>query len=352
MRFFLSLISGFLLTVLLAEGGLRLLPVNSGLRMADSSAEAPYARYQPDQTYTFSYGWGLDNVHHGRVNRQGFTNSPDFADGANALVIGDSFIESMMLGYADTVQGQLAPLFGRVYAAGTSGNGMADALVLARHLLPQLHPKVVIMFTEPFDLSALVGPAGRGHNYFTVRDAQVELQLTPYRESPLKLLMLKSALVRYAYYNLKLPDWASARWQKTLSPTALAEQAGPRPRELALEYYLGQLAALEKAYGTRFIFLVDGDRRDLYHPGREAPTWQGRDRELFLQKAAATGFGIVDMQPVFAAHWAGARERLDFLPMDGHWNPVAHRLAAQQLAPLLRAALTAETPLPRAVPAR
>jgi hypothetical protein len=41
------------------------------------------------------------------------------------------------------------------------------------------------------------------------------------------------------------------------------------------------------------------------------------------------------MRPVFAAHWQQQHERLDFLPMDAHWNRVAHRLAAEQLLPLL-----------------
>jgi hypothetical protein len=41
------------------------------------------------------------------------------------------------------------------------------------------------------------------------------------------------------------------------------------------------------------------------------------------------------MQPVFAQHWAALHERMDFLPSDGHWNSVAHWLAAQQVAPLL-----------------
>jgi len=32
---------------------------------------------------------------------------------------------------------------------------------------------------------------------------------------------------------------------------------------------------------------------------------------------------------VFEQHWAVQHERLDWLPMDGHWNPAAHALAAQ-----------------------
>ena len=41
------------------------------------------------------------------------------------------------------------------------------------------------------------------------------------------------------------------------------------------------------------------------------------------------------MQPIFERDWEQKRERMDFLPMDGHWNPVAHKLAADAVINLL-----------------
>jgi len=35
-------------------------------------------------------------------------------------------------------------------------------------------------------------------------------------------------------------------------------------------------------------------------------------------------------------NWNDKHERMDFLPMDGHWNPVAHKLAAEEITKLLK----------------
>lgn len=126
------------------------------------------------------------------------------------------------------------------------------------------------------------------------------------------------------------------------SPPAAAQDtvagAPDALRAAALEYYLTQLRALGGAGDTRIIFLVDADRNMLYAPQKAVPNWKAGDRAFFIQSARRHGYQVVDMQPVFARHWEQQRERMDFLPVDGHWNPVAHKLAAQQILPLLPSA--------------
>ena len=83
------------------------------------------------------------------------------------------------------------------------------------------------------------------------------------------------------------------------------------------------------------VFVVDGERNTLYEPKKGKPSWHGDDRQVFMAQARQHGHVVVDMQPVFEEHWRQRAERLDFLPMDGHWNKVAHGLAAQHVMPLL-----------------
>jgi hypothetical protein len=106
-------------------------------------------------------------------------------------------------------------------------------------------------------------------------------------------------------------------------------------RDAALAYYLAQLQELHRVHGTRFVFLVDGDRSAIYDP--KAPLkWQGDDRTVLFKALAAHGFTAVDMQPRFEQHWRMYREQMDFLPFDGHWNRVGHQLAAGALLEYLR----------------
>ncbi|KAB8054435.1 hypothetical protein GCN74_24765 [Janthinobacterium sp. FT14W] len=327
---------GVVATALVLEVVLQCLPVVSGLRMADSSSAVPFNRYLPGQPYVYSHGWALANARRGVTNAQGYNNSADFQEGAAVLVLGDSFVESLMLDYADTVQGKLDQVLGgKVYAAAGSGNGLADGLEMLRYYQPRLHPRTVLLFVDAGNLNGLLAPAQRGHSNFVVDGQAVSVAHNPYAESKVKRLVAHSALARYVYYNLKLSDWLLSKFQGG-KPAGAAAAAPAGAREAALEFYLAQLRQAGGA-ATRIIFLVDGERNLLYEPGHAKPQWHGDNRAFFLERARRHGYAVADMQPVFAQHWALRRERMDFLPMDGHWNKVAHALAAQQVLPLLAA---------------
>ncbi|WEF35688.1 hypothetical protein [Pseudoduganella chitinolytica] len=336
MRFLLSVPGGILLAALALELALQYLPVNSGVRMAHTSAAVPYPHNRPGQPYTYSHGWAMANAQHGTTSRDGFVHSRDIGGGANVLVTGDSFIESYMLAYGDTVQGLLDAALGKVYAVASSGNGLADALVLARQFVPRTGAKAMVIFVEPFDLRTIDSPAGRGHNYFAFTGGEISVAHNPYVESVLKEQVLRSALLRYAYYNLKVPGWMEGlrRRARQGGDSGADGDLRQRRRDAALDYFLAGLAPLQRRFGTRFIFLVDGDRDAIYSDGRSS-VWVGNDRATLIERVRAAGYDVVDMQPVFEQHWRTYRERLDFLPMDGHWNRVAHALAAARVLPLV-----------------
>lgn len=333
MRFYLFLVAGVAVALLGAELLLRLLPVNSGARMESTSDAAPYGRYLPKQSLVYSFGWAMDNARHSKVSLEGFNNSPDMHDNAKVLVIGDSFIESLMLDQSETVQGRLgASLHGGVYAAAASGNGLADSLQIARVFVPRIHPKKVVLFVEPSDVSGILAAPKRGHSAFRFGAEGVTMFHQPYQESQTKTRVLGSALMRYAYYNLKLPEWFKSKTESSAPLSLHQDDNYSIERQAALNYYLEQLRVLEKSHAVKFIFLVDGDRTAMYSNNRHGENaWKGDDRTALLALVRQYGFGMVDMQPIFEHDWATHRERLDFLPMDGHWNGVAHRLAAEQL---------------------
>ncbi|MYM88099.1 hypothetical protein GTP91_13035 [Rugamonas sp. FT82W] len=337
--FYLFLGVAFALSVL--EAVLQLAPVNSGPRKLPTSADAPNFRFVPDQRYTYSVGWALDNARRGLINHDGFNNSLDMRDGAKAIVLGDSYIEALMLDYPDTVQGQLdQALGGGVYAASASGNGLADSLQLMRELGPKFHPKNVILFVEAYDVSTLLEAPQRGHSGFVIKDGVVGMAHNNYQESKAKTLVFRSALARYTFNNLKFPNWFSA---KMASLRRRGPQAAPDAAVLAaqrrqmLDYYFDQLHQLSAQQGSKVIFLIDADREQIYHDSPRSVSWQPGDREWIVQRVRDSGFALADMQPAFAQDWRQRHERFDFEPLDGHWNKLAHALAAKRIEPLLAA---------------
>ncbi len=336
MRFFLGISLGAIICFAVLEASLRFLPVISGARMEATSIDKPFSRYLPHQHYVYSFGWSIENARYGVTNSQGFTHSPDSSEEGGVIVIGDSYIESLMLDFPETVQGHLHEHFpGKVQAISASGNGLADSLQIVKYFAPHIRPSVVVFFVEPFDLSELLAKPSPGHNGFVVSDdTGVSVTHSAYAESPNKQIVLQSALARYIYYNLKLPDWVSKALVSARSNTKVKSKNDLSTNELVLNYYFSQLRLLSDSDNFRVVFLLDGDRKAIYSRNVEQ-AWNPDNRQLFLKLALKHGLDVVDMQPAFKRHWDQTLERMDYLPIDGHWNLVAHKLAADEIINLL-----------------
>src|SRR6266540_2520283 len=104
----ISFVGGAAAALLLVELVLRLMPVLNGIYAADPSARWPTRTLIPNSDYTYSIGWNASNIHHGHINNLGYVAPFDYREGAGGVVvIGDSYVESMMNDYAETLQGQL-----------------------------------------------------------------------------------------------------------------------------------------------------------------------------------------------------------------------------------------------------
>src|SRR5204862_5996029 len=122
--------------LLAAEIALRFLPVSTGLRSTPVTAADPVLHFTPNRPFVNSLGWNMHNVVHGRVNNAGFVNEQDYVrDGPPLIaVIGDSFIETQMVPYAESLQGRLAAALKdrfRVYSFAGSGAPLSQYLIWA-----------------------------------------------------------------------------------------------------------------------------------------------------------------------------------------------------------------------------
>jgi hypothetical protein len=85
------------------------------------------------------------------------------------------------------------------------------------------------------------------------------------------------------------------------------------------------------------ILVFDADREAIYKPemaqsGELCSTRDSLARRLLAEEAANYGIEVINMEPVFRTHFLKTGEHFDYLPVDGHWNGVAHRLAAKEVA--------------------
>src|SRR5215471_13762857 len=130
----LAYITGLFLLVILLEVVFRLLPVPMGLYRTEQYQRWPLMNHKPHQPYTSSMSWEMRHARHGSTNNYGHLAPFDYVRASGpVVVIGDSFIESEMNRYADTLQSQLGQLLGQhesVYGLGANGLSISDYLAV------------------------------------------------------------------------------------------------------------------------------------------------------------------------------------------------------------------------------
>jgi hypothetical protein len=344
------------LSGLLTLGGLelvlRLLPVGSGLRSEPVTAANPVFHYEPNTDYLFSIGWNFRFVNRGHINNSGYVNDQNYrADDPSPMiaVIGDSYIEALMVPYAQTVSGRLAAALAphaRVYTFAASGSPLSQYLVWARQAVEEYHARAVIINVvwNDFDES-FAAYRHAPHFWFYTRqgDGSLKLTLFEHQRGLLRSLALHSALARYLLINLKiesailrtpfLHDLLAPGVQAAPTvPDDLPPDADAERTQVSYEVIDAILRDVPKMIALppeRILFVVQG----FHYPdvaAASAGLYFDRMRKTFLARAQAAGYGTIDLDPFFFAHYAAHHEAFE-VPDDGHWNGVAHAVVADAI---------------------
>jgi hypothetical protein len=340
------LVLGFILAACAAELTLMAFPVSTGYHLGGVDEAHPISLGEPYFRYTYSRDWNFHLHNSGTLNNFGLRASYDYhPDPGAVVVIGNSFVQADALDPRDTLQERMAAQLHRsVYGLGVDGFSLADYLAAARWAAATFdsHTLVVLLTTGDLDHSCSLRS---GQHYLRLAAGDISQELIR-RETPsrFKQWLNNSRLFRYIFDNLKVTANWSKGWERggPEGPPGGASNArvslgcAAAPFEAAAtEFLLRSFRELETERRVHVIFLLaPGYRREQsLEPGAV------RDVDRFAASAAHDGFGVVSLQPAFAAA-LGNGTRLDFLPIDGHWNAAAHaiaaRVCAEALAPMLQ----------------
>jgi len=356
MRRFLSaagwLMLGVSLALVLLEIGLRFLPVPVGLFRTNRYDQWPLQSYEPGRSYTFASSWALRNPHRGTTNNYGHIAPFDFKPASSpVIVLGDSFVEALMNGYDDTLQGRLAVLLDaprKVYGLGVSGLSISDYLGLSRLARDEFSPSAAVIVISDGDISESVY-GGIGHYSFGLKGGRVELGYRPLSgESTLKNLRMRigdSSLYRYMQGSLGFTPGNLFKWAHRPPAVSAKPAEEPRPDRLfpVVDAFLRELPPALGVPPRCIAFLLDSDRYAIYKP--ELATKRKDDPELrqyFMQQATALGFRAADLDPVFRRAYARDKVKFDYWPLDRHWNAIGHDVAAHKAYQLLFQPLNAD----------
>lgn len=338
-------------TLVTAELLLRFLPYSEGLRAQEVSARQPVFRFASNRTSTYSDGWNFNLVNRVRVNNDGFVNDRDYDAAAKSpllAIVGDSYIEAVMVPYRETVQGRLASALegrGRVYSFAASGAGLSQYLIWARHARDTYRPSLFLFNIIPNDFAESLHKLEHSPGFwrFEARsDGGADWRLTEYRPSLLRRVMRNSALVMYLTQNVRAHTALRLNFQNLGADdrrwVGNIEATTPEDRladfRWAVDRFLEHLPAYSGVPAERIMLSFDGFRPQIYGGPEELhfatrSTWATMRSEM-MNKATALGMTVIDLDPLQRERFARDRQRFEF-PTDSHWNGRGHEILADAM---------------------
>ena len=343
----ISILCGLAVTLVLLELLLRCLPVSSSTDTMVVDDNNPIVRFTPNRTFTFSKGWQFAITNTGRINNYGFINEQDYvkhAEHGPLTIIGDSYVEAMMVPYEQTVQGRLTHVLGKkgkVYSLGISGSQLAQYLAFAQYAWTEFHPEalVFIIVGNDFDESLAKYKKDPGFHFFQEDGGSHDLNLVriDYQPTQAKRIMREFALARYLWGTVGIGHigaWHGPVAQYVGNTAAHASDERLADSRRVVDYFLAELPRRIGLAKNRFLFVVDAMRPQIYSESdlkRANGSYFDLMRRYFLEQAAGHGYEAIDMQPRLIGRHQRDGSRFEFT-IDAHWNDAGHQEAAEAIA--------------------
>lgn len=337
-----------LVTIAFLEIALRFLPVSEPTYRLEVNQRNPILRFEPNRTLVWSQGWNFEMVNRVHVNNFGFVNDHDYSpESSNPLfaIIGDSYVQAIMVPFAETMTGRLQGFVGteaRIYSFGVSGSPLSQYLAYAQYVRDNFNPSAlaIVIIGNDFDESLYKYKREPGYHYF-IPNENGELRITriDYVPGLLKDFARESALGRYLGINLELQRRLQSLKLRLSSQTdselyvgnTLSDANPTRVRDSkeGVDAFLQLLPSKAGLEPSQIVFIVDGRRPHLYD--RQAldlakDSFFSIMRDYFMTHATRLGYEVIDMEPMFLGHFETFRNRFEF-PHDNHWNSLGHELS-------------------------
>jgi hypothetical protein len=328
---------GVLLVAVAGEIVLRFCPVITSMEYRATTPDDPIMRGKPGLDYVYSKGWNFRLAHRGHLNNFGYPALRDYQPGErNIVVVGDSFIEGLMLLPEERLQSYLEGMLqgrARVYGLSRSGSELPQYLGVAHWASRLFKPEAIVfnLTTGDVDDAQVRTP---GDYYFALAsgNASCDFAHTDNESKPKWTTTVRaSALVNYLLYNLRFLDVISSTMSYLRSGPAQPAEVGPDgvvelARRRVAECFLQRVGGLTGLPRERLIFVLSPYMPAVYDPKVETPR---RDVDVFADLAESQGYSVVRLQAALQRDYAVSHGRYDFMPVDAHWNGRTHRFAAE-----------------------
>jgi hypothetical protein len=274
----------------------------------------------------------------------GFVNDQDYInDDSRPLiaVIGDSYIEALMVSYNETLQGRLAEHMkekGRVYSFGFSGAPLSQYLAWVKYANETYQPDAIIINIagNDFDESLAEYRKRAGyHFYFKSNDNSLNLELIDYEPGRLSYIARRSSLAQYLIYNLNIMHTINKSEKIAYVGNTLANADSLRiekSKEM-LSYFFDDLVEMSQLPPEKIIFTIDGIRQQIYNQSprsRYKKSYFYIMREYFIKEAINRNFQVIDLHTYFENDFLINNKIFEF-KNDNHWSGYGHKIVFEAI---------------------
>lgn len=326
----ITLTAGIVSTVVILELLFRILPTMTVHKFAANDVSQPVLR-AVSTSLVEPLDWKFSNAELRKINNYGFVDDVDYLPNSRPIaVIGDSYIQSTMLPYPETLQGQLAAKFGSrtpVYSYGIPIYPLSGYLGAAEYATKKFQPRAFVFLITEGDLSESLQPQS-GAYFLNQPDGELKFKE---HGSSRRDGIYSSALARYLFTQIKFDPQRIIQAQFDKSPARKVELSRDKYQQIS-ERLLNLFSTKTAVNPQNTIFVLDSDRNYIYN--NQLPS-NRQELLTFKEVATAKGYQVIDTQALFAAYYQSTHKKLDFMPTDFHWNAKAHQLVADLVYPIL-----------------
>ena len=325
--------------------------MDEGLNVQPVNADNPVRRFEVNRTSIWSKFPDFAMQNEVRSNNYGFINNQDYYPRDTSplvAVIGDSYVEAVMVPYKNTMHGLLAKKLARrtrVYSFASSGTPLSGYLAYAEYARRIFHPDkmIFVVVGNDFDESLARYKTLPGDSYF-FEDPDGKLVLRRIDRAPSLIIrtLRMSSVVRYLFLNCRLEQHVG-RLKAWLTRGGGSKSPAPKyvgntafdPNQERIEYSRKAVDAFLRLVGKKsglspenILFVIDGARSAIYDESLREQATQSffwRMRTYLKESARGAGFEVVDMHELFLEDYRRHGQKFEF-PRDGHWNEHGHRL--------------------------
>lgn len=278
-----------------------------------------------------------------RTNNWGYVNNQNYEVESELpllSVIGDSYVEALMVPHDKTLHGTLEKnLAGkaRVYSFATSGSPLSQYLNFAELASKRFKSQFMafVIISNDFDESVLKYKNAPGFHYFTDIEKEPVLTRVDFRPSLPLIIARRSRIARYLFTNVQVQNIGELfrkSDEQFLSNTLFSVSPEVmKDSKRAVDIFFKLLPSCSRLSPEKILFVVDAVRESIYSEEvNSSESYFGIMRNYFISKSRQLGYEVIDLDQVFRTDYKNASKKFEF-EQDWHWNAYAHNLVSQKM---------------------